>query len=301
MSATFLEYLQFITAKLQPLWPFPLTSQHAEVGTAREKCVLYHTPSSYYSMIARLSLLENGIDVTLNKVDIHRKQSNFTVEYCKLNPHMTVPTLVLPHLENPLIDSRDILKYAFSQTAPPTVALAEEIETWIERLYAFPVEDLTVCWLLSWNPILRARLETVMRQDIARLETTGAAHSSEPALLQAYQAKVEVMRKRIAKFGATRRDQLLSERTAQAIVLLDSLNAALADGRTYLVGDCYTAADVCAAVFLARIRFVNQSAAIEARAPLLAYETLLFARPATAAADLWTFLNPLKFFAQIFF
>jgi glutathione S-transferase len=36
---------------------------------------------------------------------------NFSPDYLKINPHGTVPSLVVPTLDQPLIDSRDILEY----------------------------------------------------------------------------------------------------------------------------------------------------------------------------------------------
>ncbi|MGH7040993.1 MAG: glutathione S-transferase family protein, partial [Acetobacteraceae bacterium] len=56
---------------------------------------LYHTPSSYYSMIARLALAEGGVAWEPVFVDIHFRMSQQRPDYVRLNPGMTVPTLVL--------------------------------------------------------------------------------------------------------------------------------------------------------------------------------------------------------------
>ena len=57
---------------------------------------LYHAPSSYFSMIARLALAEAGIDHEQVFVDIHFRSGQQLPAYARLNPNMTVPTLVLP-------------------------------------------------------------------------------------------------------------------------------------------------------------------------------------------------------------
>jgi glutathione S-transferase len=54
---------------------------------------LYHAPSSYYSMIARLALAEGGIAHEPVFVDIHFRMSQQQPDYVRLNPNMTVPTL----------------------------------------------------------------------------------------------------------------------------------------------------------------------------------------------------------------
>ena len=54
---------------------------------------LHHSPSSYYSTIARLALVERGIAFEPVKVDIHRRAEQTTPAYARLNPGMTVPTL----------------------------------------------------------------------------------------------------------------------------------------------------------------------------------------------------------------
>jgi ganglioside-induced differentiation-associated protein 1 len=56
---------------------------------------LYHALSSYYSMIARLALVEGGIAYEPVVVDIHVKMVQQRPDYVRLNPNMTVPTLVL--------------------------------------------------------------------------------------------------------------------------------------------------------------------------------------------------------------
>ncbi len=72
---------------------------------------LYHAPSSFYSMITRLALAECGLAFEPVFVDIHFRMSRQQPDYVRLNPGMTVPTLVGPDFV--LRDSRDMAEYAF--------------------------------------------------------------------------------------------------------------------------------------------------------------------------------------------
>ena len=51
-----------------------------------------------------------------------------------------------------LSQSRDILLYAFDMT---DAALDEATRGWVDRHYAFPIEELTFGRLLSWSPLAR--------------------------------------------------------------------------------------------------------------------------------------------------
>lgn len=78
----------------------------APVRQSGAKPRLYYTPSSYYSMIARLALAEGGVAHERVFVDIHVRMSQQQPDYVRLNPNMTVPTLVLA--DRVLDQSRDI-------------------------------------------------------------------------------------------------------------------------------------------------------------------------------------------------
>src|SRR5262245_23284361 len=99
---------------------------------------LYHAASSYYSMIARLALVENGHGFESVLVDIHRRREQLEPAYVRLNPGMTVPTLVDVPGAPPriLADSRDILRFAFAAEAS---GFDSETERWVGAHYAFPI------------------------------------------------------------------------------------------------------------------------------------------------------------------
>ena len=105
---------------------------------------LYHAASSYYSSIARLALVEAGVAFTSVPLDIHRRMAQFEPGYARLNPNMTVPTLVLDG--RTLSESRDIVLFAFGDRGDD-----DATRRWLDEHYAFPIDELTFSWLLRWN------------------------------------------------------------------------------------------------------------------------------------------------------
>lgn len=253
---------------------------------------LYHAPSSYYSMIARLALIEGGIGFTPVPVDIHGRMAQLEPDYVRLNRHMTVPTLVLP--DRILDESRDIALFAFGLDP---AGLDPEIGAWLDRHYRFPIEELTFGWLLSRNPLARFAIPRRLAAARDRMLALAAAH---PDLAEAYRARAAVFAGRVRTFdpGAVR--ALGQRRTVEALGLLDALEARLSDGRAVLAPPAYGPADVVWTVFLARIRFVALGAEIARRPAVARYMAAAEARPSFAAADIWTRLSLLRLIGGIF-
>src|SRR5512139_1329180 len=104
---------------------------------------LYHALSSYYSMIARLALVEGGIAYEPAVVDIHDRMIQQQPDYVRLNPNMTVPTLVLA--DRMLDQSRDFAEYALGVRA---ATLDGGAKAWLELHNGYPLEELTFGGLL---------------------------------------------------------------------------------------------------------------------------------------------------------
>ena len=113
---------------------------------------LFHAASSYYSMIARLALVEAGRPFTPVKLDIHRRMAQFEPSYARLNPNMTVPTLMLE--SSLLSDSRLILFHAFGRSEDQADDATRRL---VALQYEFPIDELTFSWLLRWNALARRR------------------------------------------------------------------------------------------------------------------------------------------------
>lgn len=246
-----------------------------ELAGARPR--LYQTPSSYYSMIARLALAEGGIVYERVFVDIHYRLSQQQPDYVRLNPGMTVPTLVLA--DRILVESREIAEYALGAATDP------EMKAWVDLHYGYPIEELTFGGILARNPLARImipkRLEAARRQLLAHA-------ARNPDLASIYEARAEVFAGRIKAFEPDAVVALSQRRRAEAIGFMDRLEEALRDGRAVLVPPAYGVADVVWTVFLGRMEFAGLGDEIPRRPALARYWAAMQARPSFAAADIWT-------------
>jgi ganglioside-induced differentiation-associated protein 1 len=241
---------------------------------------LYHALSSYYSMIARLALIEGGVAYEAVLVDIHLKMTQQQPDYVRLNPNMTVPTLVLP--DRVLDQSRDIATYALGVDE---ATLGGDTRAWLDLHYGYPIEELTFGGLLARNPLARImiprRLESIRRRLLDRA-------AGNPDLAKVYEARAAVFAGRIRAFDPAAVMRLSETRRAEALGFMDRLEQTLADGRGVLVPPAYGAADVVWTIFLARMEFVGMAAELQKRPALARYWRAMQARPSFAPADIWT-------------
>jgi tetrachloro-p-hydroquinone reductive dehalogenase len=244
---------------------------------------LYHAASSYYSMIARLALAEAGLGYKSVIVDIHYRMSQQNPDYVRLNPNMTVPTLVAP--DAVLDQSRDIAEHALDLRDQ---ALDAETRRWLDLHYGFPIEELTFGRLLSRNPLARLLIPKRLAAARRRLLELAAAH---PDLASAYTARATVFEERVRTFNPQTVQQLAERRRGEAIGFLGRLETQLSDGRQVIVPPRYGVADVVWTVFLGRMEFAGLGAEIGKRRSLARYCENMRARPSFAAADIWTRLH----------
>ena len=242
-------------------------------------------------MIARLALVERGVPFDSVKVDIHRRTQQFAPDYARLNPNLTVPTLEVDG--RVLSQSRDIVLFAFGATE---AALDDATRSWLDRHYAFPIDELTFGWLLSWNPLSRPAVRRALAASEKRLRQLATEHAE---LANVYGRRAEVFAGRIKTFDPEGVMAMFGERKRAAFELLDALDDALADGRQTLVPSGYGPADVVWTVFLARMGFVRFDAEIAKRARLARYAKAVKARPSFRDADVWDRLSPLKLLKQV--
>lgn len=253
---------------------------------AESKPRLYHALSSYYSMIARLALVEGGIAYEPIVVDIHLKMTQQQPDYVRLNANMTVPTLVLP--DRILDQSRDIAKYALGVSE---ATLDGDAKAWLDLHYGYPIEELTFGGLLARNPLARIvipkRLEAVRRRLLERA-------AQNPDLAKVYEARAAVFAERIRAFDPAAVVRLSEKRRGEAFGFMDRLEQTLHDGRAVLVPPAYGVVDVVWTVFLARMEFVGLGAELQKRPALARYWRAMQARPSFAPADIWTKLHVIR-------
>jgi glutathione S-transferase len=247
---------------------------------------LYHALSSYYSMIARLALIEGGIAYESVVVDIHLKMFQQRPDYVRLNPNMTVPTLVLP--DRILDQSRDIAEYALGVSE---ATVDGDTKAWLDLHYGYPIEELTFGGLLARSPLARImiprRLDSVRRRLLERA-------AQNPDLAKIYRERAAVFAERVRTFDPAAVVRLSERRRAEAIGFMDRLEQTLRDGRGVIVPPAYGAADVVWTVFLARMEFVGMGAELQKRPALARYWRAMQARPSFGPADIWTKLHVIR-------
>jgi glutathione S-transferase len=242
-------------------------------------------------MIARLALAEAGIAYEPVFLDIHFRKAQQQPDYVRLNPNMTVPTLVT---ENRILDqSRGIAEYALGASE---ATLDQATRAWLDRHYALPIEQLTFGRLLAGNRLARIMvpryLDATRRRLLARAK-------ENPDLAKVYEARAEAFAERARVLDPVAVGQVAERRRAEAIDLMDRLEQTLGDGRAMIVPPAHGVADVVFTVFLARMEFAGLGAEIPQRPALARYWRAVQARPSFAAADLWTRFHPFRLIGGI--
>ncbi|MGH7102571.1 MAG: glutathione S-transferase family protein [Acetobacteraceae bacterium] len=260
-------------------------------GLSGAKPRLYHTPSSYYSMIARLALAEGGIACERVFVDIHFRMNQQQPDYVRLNPNMTVPTLVLA--DRILDQSRDIAEFALGagEGAPDG-----EAKVWLDLHYGYPIEELTFGGMIARNPMARILVPKLLSRAHRRLLAVAAEN---PDLRAAYEARAEIFARRVRIFDPASVMRLSEQRRAEAIAIMERMERTLGDGRATMVPPTYGTVDTVFTVFLGRMEFAGLGAEIPKRPALERYWRAMRARRSFAAADIWTKFRPLRLIGGI--
>ena len=255
----------------------PAMTEPAKLSGAKPR--LYHAPSSYYSMIARLALAEGGIAHERIFVEIHFRMAQQQPDYVRLNPNMTVPTLVLA--DRILDQSRDIAEYALGLNE---ATLDGQTKAWLDLHYAYPIEELTFGGILARNSLARIVIPRHLETTHCRLLARAAEN---PDLAEVYEARAAVFAERARIFDPAAVIRLSERRRAEAIGLMDRLEQTLCDGRAVMVPPAYGVADVVWTAFLARMEFAGLGAEIPKRPALVRYWRAMQVRPSFSAADIW--------------
>lgn len=243
---------------------------------------LYHASSSYYSMVARLALLEAGVAFDARRLDIHIAKEQLQPWYVALNPHMTVPTLV--DGESVWRDSRDILgvagERAGSNWLTADQATREKIEAIVAAHYDIPIERLTFAKAMTRIPPLRWLFPRMLRGIVRDLQAQLPSAADPDAL----RAKIAVNTERLDYFTrGNLGDKLEAEREHVRRFL-----KSLPPPAELLFGDKPSAADVVVTIVLSRLKMIGEWEITSVRPDIAAFFERMQKRPAFAAADIWT-------------
>ncbi len=248
--------------------------------------ILYHASSSYYSMIARLALHSAKVPFTSRRMDIHLAKEQLSDWYLKINPHMTVPSLVDD--SQTLTDSRDILNYAAKLAGPQWMdsdpAQNQNIENVVAGQYAIPIEKLTFGKALLSIAPLRLIVPNMLRGIIKKLE---AELTSSPDPL-ALTKKININRERLAYFTEGKlADKLEIERTH----VRNFLNTIPATS-SMLFGEQTSSADVVTAVLLGRLKMIGEYRLVDQGSLLDQWFARMQATDAFKQSDIWMRFQP---------
>lgn len=243
--------------------------------------ILYSSAPSYYSMIARLALLEANIKFTVRSMDIHFAKDQLSPWYLEINPAMTVPTLVDKELA--YLNSRDILAFAASSAEPQwadaTSEVAPQIKAVLDAHYAISIEHLTFVKAMKKVPPLQFIFPYMLRKMINKLEI----HSPASTNFKAMQEKIALNHQRLAYFTESN----LTDKLASLRENIENYIKQLPTPAPYLFGEKLSSADIVTCILFARLKLIDEYALIEAFPPLHAWFEQMQNRAAFKQADIW--------------
>jgi glutathione S-transferase len=243
--------------------------------------ILYNAPSSYYSMIARLALLEAKIPFANRRMDIHLAKEQLSAWYTALNPRMTVPTLV--DGEKKLIDSHDILcfaaLFASNNWLDGDVQFKTKIDAIVCDFYAIPIEDITFAKAM----IKFAPLHFIFPKILGKIVRKLQSELSSSKYPEAVRAKIALNEERITYFTqGSLVDKLHIERQRISAFL-----AALPAPSTFLLGNKLSSADIVLCVLLGRLKMIGEYGLVLPFPELDAWFNEMQQRSAFKATDIW--------------
>jgi tetrachloro-p-hydroquinone reductive dehalogenase len=257
---------------------------------------LYHTDSSYYSMIARLVLNEKNVEFTSIPMDIHSKLDQFSPEYVKLNQSLTVPTLV--HDDHIICSSKDILFYVNDNfegenLLPHNEYYKSVVHDLINQHSFLKIEHLTMGLLLQKNKLMHRMFISTLKKELQLCQAMILKH---PELTLAYKSKMTVIENRLVDFNDKNiKDTYLKAKEASLKITEFIINH-LSDSH-WFSGNQYTLADVVNTVLIARFIFIKDQELYLMDPKLIAYWERLFTRVAYQKSDIWLKMRFSKIFS----
>lgn len=249
--------------------------------------ILYSSPSSYYSMIARLALYESGASFNIRRMDIHLAKEQLSPWYLELNPAMTVPTLT--DANESWTDSRTILLRAAciagEQWYDADRALSTHIESIVDAHYAISIEHLTFVKAMIRFKMLRILFPRLLKRIIHQLEVA-LPSSTNP---QATQNKILLNQERLAYFTEGSLSQKLDSERAS----VENYLRRLPTSPTPLLFGCKPcSADIVTTILCARLNMIGEGDSVKAIPALANWYSQMQTRPAFNKADIWTRFQP---------
>lgn len=243
--------------------------------------ILYNSPSSYYSMVARYALQEAGVLYENRRMDIHFGKEQLASWYIELNPHMTVPTFVDD--DRILIDSRDILKFAADSAGEKwldaDLGRQQEIARIVGNFYAIPIENLTFAKAMIKFQPLRLIFPKVLEGVIQKLQ----AELKDSKFPKQVQEKIAINENRYIYFtqGDLREKLNVEQNRIKAFVSF------LPIPDSFLLGEKISSADIVVCILLGRLKMVGEYSLVGSFPLLNNWFSRMEERSAFENADIW--------------
>ena len=248
---------------------------------------LLNAASSFYSMVARLALVEADIPFHNHMLDIHFAKQQLSDRYRELNPQMTVPTLRGENLL--LTSSKDILQWAACQAGSSwmdsDISLTFLINELVSSYYFISIEDLTFGKWLSTSKILAFVFPRMLASTVARLENQlNSMDSLSPVDITALKNKAQLNRSRLAYFTEGSQKQKLEDMRLKWSNYLHTIP--LIESNQFILGDRFSSIDILLAVLFARLTMINETSLID-RPDLQNWWIKVQLRGSLCVADVW--------------
>lgn len=257
--------------------------------------ILYSNYSSYYSMIARLVLAEKNVSYNLHNIDIHIEMEQFSPEYVKIQPNMTVPVFICDGIN--IDDSHKILLFVNKNFAGIDLcpeADAEAILKSVDLHYTVSIEDLTMGTALRKSPIARFALARGLKRASRRCITLMRTYPEFTNICE-NKLKLEKQREKLI----LSKDNNYTQVVQQVTDVCDFLDNELSQ-HEFAASNDYSLADVVWTIFLARLSMIKFDHLIIERKNLQNYWLKMKNRDSYTNANLCTKM-PFKFLVKVLF
>lgn len=261
--------------------------------------LLYTTDSSYYSMIARLALIEKKIIFKKINLDIHNRLEQFKPSYVKLNPNLTIPTLIYGNTI--VTSSYDILFFTDQLTSTPILQPSDSValnnmHTLIALHYNIPIENFTFGKLLLKNPLLYKIIHKLFEKEMKLCQINSQQY---PELKTAYRNKEKIILQRMLNFRKDKLPETFASGKNSILQFLEKLDMQLTTNK-WAAGDNYSLADIVSTCLLARLDFSNEPSLYKDKPNLVRYYTTIKYRRSFYTANIWNRIHFSKIVSMLF-
>ena len=203
---------------------------------------LYDFNNSVCAQKVRMTLAEKGLDWTERPVDLFRLEQ-YDARYLAFNPKGVVPTLV--HDGTPVIESTLICEYLDDSFPDPPLRPAAPAKLSAMRVWAKTVDEGLHAGItaISFSAMFRERMRAMSDEQRARRWANVGDPARSDRDRSVYEHGVE--------------SPYVYNAIAAYEFAFEKLEKTLAHGRSWIMGDAFTIADIVLAPYMARLDYLT--------------------------------------------